>query len=206
MVKYNGKTIEKRHYRNGSLNSIIAYNCTDTKDSIIYNGQDISWYHYRENCFQLDNLWPFHKFYYAYFDKSLQKNHIYDLVKSHLLIEDVLWSLAVIDNDISTDSMLLSKNRIVSQSENECCIIYKIDSQCILHQLFETYKDEVLKTLSVYIKNGFLVKLFFEGEKTNKIVTFEYKNDSLVKEKIEYIDTQLGKSLFHEKYKYFRKE
>lgn len=205
-VKYNGKIIENRHYQNDTLSSIIAYNCTDTKDSIIYNGKEISWFHYDDNGFRLDNLWPFHKFYYAYFDKTLQNNRIYDLVKSHLLIEDVLWSLAVIDNDISTDITSLSKDGIISQRGTEHCITYKIHSQCILHQLFETYKNEVLETLSIYIKNGFLVKLFFEGEKTNKTVTFKYKQNSLIKEKIYYTDAQLGKTLFQEEYKYFRKE
>ena len=204
LVKCNGKIVEERHYLNDTLNSIIAYNCTDTKDSITYDGQDVVWYHYRENDFKIDNLYPFHKFYYAYFDKSLQSSHIYDLIKSHHLIEDVLWSLAVIDDDISSESTLLSENRAIKHEGTECCITYKINSRCMLHQLFETYKDEVLKTLTVYIKDGFLVKLVFEGERTNKIVNYKYKGTDLVKEKICFIDNQHKRTLSHKEYKYYR--
>ena len=67
LVKCNGKIVEERHYLNDTLNSIIAYNCTDTKDSITYDGQDVVWYHYRENDFKIDNLYPFHKFFYVAF-------------------------------------------------------------------------------------------------------------------------------------------
>ena len=144
LVKCKGKLVEERHYLNDTLKSIIAYNCTDTKDSITYDGQNIVWYHYRKDDFELDNLYPFHKYYYAYFDKSLQNNHVYNLIKSHCLIEDVLWSLADIDNSISSDSTLLSPKRTIIQNGTECCIIYKIDSRCMLHQLFEIYKDESL--------------------------------------------------------------
>ena len=74
----------------------------------------------------------------------------------------------------------------------------------MLHQLFETYKDEVLKTLTVYIKDGFLVKLVFEGERTNKIVNYKYKGTDLVKEKICFIDNQHKRTISHKEYKYYR--
>ena len=204
LVKCKGKLVEERHYLNDTLKSIIAYNCTDTKDSITYDGQNIVWYHYRKDGFELDNLYPFHKYYYAYFDKSLQNNHVYNLIKSHCLIEDVLWSLADIDNSISSDSTLLSPKRTIIQNGTECCIIYKIDSRCMLHQLFEIYKDESLNTLKVYIKDGFLVKLIFEGERINQIVDYKYKGCDLIKEKISYIDNQ-GNTVYHKKYKYYKK-
>lgn len=204
LVKCKGKLVEKRCYLNDTLNSIIAYNLTDTKDSITYDGQDIVWYHYREDDFKLDNLYPFHKFYYAYFDKSLQNNHVYDLIKSHYLIEDVLWSLADIDDGISSDSLALSQKRTIIRNETEYCIVYNINSRCMLHQLFEIYKDEILNTLKVYIKNGFLVKLIFEGERINQIVNYKYKGCHLIKEKISYIDNQ-GNTVYHKKYKYYKK-
>ena len=204
LVKCEGKLVEERHYLKDTLNNIIAYNCTDTKDSITYDGQDIIWYHFRENEFQLDNLYPFHKFYYAYFDKSLQNNHVYNLIKTHCLIEDVLWSLAVIDDDISSDSILSSKRRTIIQNGTECCIVYNINSRCMLHQLFEIYKDEILNTLKVYIKDGFLVKLIFEGERINQIVNYTYKGRDLIKEKISYIDNQKNTTSC-KKYKYYKK-
>ena len=55
-VNYNCKIIETRHYQNDTLSSIIAYNCTDTKDSITYNGQDIVWYHYQDHDFYLGTI------------------------------------------------------------------------------------------------------------------------------------------------------
>ena len=204
LVKCEGKLVEERHYRNDTLNSIIAYNCTDTKDSITYDGQDVVWYHYRENGFKLDNLYPFHKFYYAFFDQSLHNNHVYDLIKSHSLIEDVLWSLAVIDDGISSDSIFSSKRRTIIQNGTGCCIVYNINSRCILHQLFEIYKDEILNTLKVYIKDGFLVKLIFEGERINQIVNYTYKGRDLIKEKILYIDNQKNTTSC-KKYKYYKK-
>ena len=204
LVEYNGKIIETRHYQNDTLSSIIAYNCTDTKDSITYNGQDIKWYHYRDHDFHLDSLSPFQKFYYAYFDKSFQTSQIYSLIKKQSLIEDVLWSLAVIDDEISSDSTLSSNKKTIYQDESSCCIVYKIDSRCMLHQLFETYKDEVLKELSVDIKNGVLSKLVFEGDNINKIVTFKYNNDSLIEETVRYLDSRTGKSCAHEEYRFYR--
>jgi len=203
-VKYNCKIIETRHYQNDTLSSIIAYNCTDTKDSITYNGQDIVWYHYLDHDFYLDKFSVFPKFYYAYFDKSLQKSQIYSLVKNQSLIEDILWSIAAIDDEINSDSTLISNKKNINQDESECSIIYQIDSRCMLHQLFETYKDEVLKKLSVYIKKGVLVKLVFEGDHTNKIVTFKYKNNSLTEEKVCYMDSRTRKLFAREKYRFYK--
>lgn len=36
-VFYNGKLIEEWNYEDGNIRSIVAYNLSDTKDSIIYN-------------------------------------------------------------------------------------------------------------------------------------------------------------------------
>ncbi len=71
----------------------------------------------------------------------------------------------------------------------------------MLHQLFEIYKDESLNTLKVYIKDGFLVKLIFEGERINQIVNYKYKGCDLIKEKISYINNQEN-TTYHKKYKY----
>ena len=74
----------------------------------------------------------------------------------------------------------------------------------MLHQLFEIYKDEILNTLKVYIKDGFLVKLIFEGERINQIVNYTYKGRDLIKEKISYIDNQKNTTSC-KKYKYYKK-
>lgn len=199
-VFYNGKLIEERNYEDGNLSSIVAYNLSDTKDSIIYD-DEIKCYHYSNNRYVSVNPFSFQKYYYSNFDKSLSQNHIYYIIKYHTLLEDVLWSLALIDNEVAVDSARFSQNRIITEEEFSCSIEYKnLDVQCQLYGMFQTYNTEILKSIKVFIKNGFLTKMIFVGENTKKIVVFEYINDRLFKEMLYYYNNENDDICYSEEY------
>ena len=189
-VFYNGKLIEEWNYEDGNIRSIVAYNLSDTKDSIIYNN-GMKCFHYSKNRYVPVDTFSFQKYYYSNFDKSLSQNHIYYIIKYHTLLEDVLWSLALIDNEVAVDSARFSQNRIITEEEFSCSIEYKnLDVQCQLYGLFQTYNSEMLKSVKVFVKDGRLNKMMFVGENTNKIVVFEYTNDCLCKEKVYFYNNE----------------
>ena len=205
-VLYNGSLIEERNYENGELKSIVAYNLSDTKDSIMYDG-GIKCFHFLGNEYVDEDPFAFQKYYNSYFDKSLSQNLIYSTVESHVLLEDVLWSLASIDCEMALDSVRLSQNRIITEEASGYSIEYKkLDAQCQLYGLFQTYNTEKLESVKAIIKDGCLIKLLFVGEKTNKTVVFEYLNDCLYKVKICYYGRGVEDCLFSEEYCYIRKE
>ena len=201
-VKCDDRLIEKRNYQNGKLQSIVAYNCTDTKDSIIFK-DEVVWFHYGDNGFSLEKDVPFQKFYYPCFDKSLGDRAIYRMVKSQILLEDVLWSLAAIDDELNSGHMLLSDNKRIVAMNDVCNIEYtNIDSNIMLYGLFELYNTEILHSLKILIKEGLLYKLIFTGKKTRQVVDFEYENSILAKEKIYFYDIRTGKCSFTQDYSF----
>lgn len=201
-VKCDDRLIEKRNYQNGKLQSIVAYNCTDTKDSIIFK-DEVVWFHYGNNGFSLEKDVPFQKFYYPCFDKSLGDRAIYRMVKSQILLEDVLWSLAAIDDELNSGHMLLSDNKRIVAMNDVCNIEYtNIDSNIMLYGLFELYNTEILHSLKILIKEGLLYKLIFTGEKTRQVVDFEYENSILAKEKIYFYDIRTSKCSFTQDYSF----
>ena len=205
-VLYNGSLIEKRYYEDGVLKSIVAYNLSDTKDSIIYDG-GIKCFHFSGNEYVDKDPFASKKHYDPYFDKSLGQSHIYNTVRSQILLEDVLWSLASIDSEITLDSIRMSQNRIITEEASGCSIEYRdLNTQCQLYGLFQTYNTEKLESVKAIIKDGCLIKLLFVGEKTNKTVVFEYLNDCLYKEKVYYYNRGVEDCLFSEEYCYIRKE
>ena len=201
-IKCDDRLIEKRNYQNGKLQSIVAYNCTDTKDSIIFK-DEVVWFHYGDNGFSLEKDVPFQKFYYPCFDKSLGDRDIYRMVKSQILLEDVLWSLAAIDDELNSDHILLSDNKRIVAMNDVCNIEYtNIDSNIMLYGLFELYNTEILHSLKILIKEGLLYKLIFTGEKTRQVVDFEYENSILAKEIIYFYDIRTGKCSFTQDYSF----
>ena len=185
-VLYNGKLIEERNYEDGSLKSIVAYNLSDTKDSIVYDGE-IKSYHYDGKNYSLADSSPYSNYYYPDFDKSICNNYICRVIKSRVLLENIIWSLASIDNEVLLDSTFLSSKRITKKGASNYSIEYKnLNVQCQLYGIFQTYNTEKLKSLKIVIKNGLLIKLLFKGEETDQIVLFDYFNNILQKEKIYF--------------------
>ena len=120
-VFLNGNLIEDRYYEHGLLKSIVAYNISDTKDSIIYDGE-IKNYHFYNKKYAIDSTFVFQKYFLSSFDQSIQGNLIYRMVKNHVLLEDILWSLATIDNEFIKGDISSIKNRIITTDQSNCCI------------------------------------------------------------------------------------
>lgn len=202
-VKFNNKIVEDRCYMNGKLVNIIAYGDSNTKDSIIFD-DDVVCYHYRDNEYSKDNEWPLSIYYYSSFDESMYQNEIYKEVKSKLLLEDILWSLAAIDSVLCSDNILLADKKEVSRNVNTCNIKYKdINSEIMYKGMFETFNHELLKSLYIHVESGFLSKIIFEGFETRKVVDFEYANGILSMERIQYFERDI--CIFLEEFSYKEK-
>ena len=196
-VLYNGELIEERNYEDGSLKSIVAYNLSNTKDSVVYDGE-IKSYHYNGKNYHLVDPFPYSKYYYPNFDKSICNNYIYSVIKSRVLLENIIWSLASIDNEVLLD---ISSKRIIKESASNYSIEYKnLNVQCQLYGFFETYNNEKLRSLKIVIKNGLLIKILLMGEETNQVVLFDYSNNILQKEKIYYYKKGEYKPIYVEEY------
>lgn len=205
-VFYNGNLIENRYYEHELLKSIVAYNISNTKDSIIYDG-DIKNYHFYDNKYSIDSLFVFKKYYYSSFDQSIQGNHIYRMVKSHVLLEDVFSSLSTIDNELTNGSTTSKKNRIITTDHSNYCIEYNnLNGQFQLYGLFDINDElkDILKSVKVIISDGYLNKLNIVGEKTRKTVIFKYENGSLSKVIINYYYKEEKEPSYSEEY-YFKK-
>lgn len=186
-VFFDGNLIEDRYYVKGRLESVVAYNLSDTKDSIVYNGK-LECFHWDNNEYIDKNAYLLEKFYHPDFDKSLRNNYIYKKIKSHTLLESTIWSLATLDDEISNDSTHIYGKRLITEDVSNCKIeYYNINTQCVLYDyLFQTYNSEILKKVILFVNDGILKRILFVGENTNKTVLFEYKNNVLCKEKIFY--------------------
>jgi hypothetical protein len=186
-VFFDGNLIEDRYYVKGRLESVVAYNLSDTKDSIVYNGK-LECFHRDNNEYIDKNAYLLEKFYHPDFDKSLRNNYIYKKIKSHTLLESTIWSLATLDDEISNDSTHIYGKRLITEDVSNCKIeYYNINTQCVLYDyLFQTYNSEILKKVILFVNDGVLKRILFVGENTNKTVLFEYKNNVLCKEKIFY--------------------
>lgn len=177
-----GNLIEDRYYVKGRLKSIVAHNLSDTKDSIVYNGK-IECYHWDDGEYISKEAYILEKFYYPDFDNSLRNHNIYRIITSHFLLENIMWSLASIDDETSNNI-----NRNITKDASHCTVEYSnINTQCQLYDyLFQTYNTEILKQIKLFVDNGFLRKILLVGESTSKTVLFEYENNALFKEKIFY--------------------
>lgn len=186
-VFFDGNLIENRYYVKGRLKSVVAYNLSNTKDSIIYNGS-LESFHWDNNEYVGKDANIFEKFYYPDFNNSLRNDYIYRIIKSHTLLENIIWSLACLDNEIINDSTNVYRKRIITKKASDIIVEYtNIDSQSLLYgYLFQTYNTEKLKHVKVFVNDGFLKKILFIGENINKTVLFEYENNVLCKEKIIY--------------------
>lgn len=203
-VSYNGNLIEERNYENGILKSIIAYNLSDTKDSIVYDGE-IKLFNYIGDDYSLSESSPFSKYYYPDFDKSVCDNYVYGLIKSNVLLENVIWALASIDDKVMSSGACTSSNRIIKGNASNYCIEYKnLNTQCQLPGIFQTFNTEKLRSLKIVIKNGLLKKMFFKGEETDKRVLFDYSDGFLQKEKIYYYTKGESKPQYMEQYAFSR--
>ncbi len=206
-VLYNGNLIEEKNYEGEMLKSIIAYNLSDNKDSIVYDGGEIKSFHYNGNEYCPYVHSPLNNFYYPDFDKSICDNPVYELIKSRVLLENVIWSLVFIDNEVMSDSTNLLSNRIINGDASNCSIDYKlINAHYQLPGVFQSYKVEKLKSLKIVIKDGLLTKLLLEGEETYKKVLFDYSNNTLQKEKIYHYQEGNSIPAYLEEYDYNIKE
>ena len=119
------------------------------------------------------------------------------------MLESLLWSLASIDEEVSSDSIWLTKNRRITYEAGNSVITYSnLNRQCLLKGLFNTYNNEKLKTMKVFFKDGFLLKISFIGETTSQTASFEYKNGHLYRERICYYKTGNEDSYYSEEYRY----
>lgn len=186
-VFFDGNLIENRYYVKGRLKSVVAYNLSDTKDSIIYNGY-LESFHWDNNEYVGKDANILEKFYQPDFDNSLRNNYIYRIIKSHTLLESIIWSLACLDNEIINERTNVYRKRIITKKASDIIVEYtNIDSQSLFNgYLFQTYNTEKLKHVRVYVNDGFLKKILFIGKNINKTVLFEYENNVLCKEKIIY--------------------
>lgn len=205
LVRLDNEIIEERIYKKNELQSIVAFNCSDTKDSIVFK-DGIVFYHYNVDGYVREEYSPYDKFYYMDFDKSQYNNGIYDLVKSHLLVEGVLWSLAALDETLGSDNVLLSDKKTVTKNSDGWNIEYvNINSKIQLPFLFETYNDEILKSLKIYITDGLLSKLSFDGTNTRQIVEFEYDNGVLHNEYVRVSDVNNGQLISVDEFSFIKK-
>lgn len=201
-VSYNGNLIEERYYKGDKLESITAFNLSDSKDSIVYDGQ-IQFFHYHKQKYIPNSSFPFNNYYYADFDRSLRQNMIYRMIKSQILLENVLWSLATLDNEVDLDT--IQKKIILDDSSSFIFEYRNINTQCQLYGPFQTYNSEKLNYVKVVIRDGYLMKLFLKGEETDIIVFFEYTNGIISKEKINFYDSGEKECRYYEEYDYNRK-
>lgn len=203
-VFYNGDLIEDRHYEHGLLKSIVAYSHSDTKDSIIYDGE-IKNYHYYNNKYSIDSLFIYGKYYQSDFDQSLQENHIYRIVKNHVLLEDILWSLALIDNASTKSGINSIKKRIITADQSNFSIEYNnLEGQFRLYGLFDTFNTETLQSVKLKITEGFLTEVVLTGDETRKKAIYEYKNGYLYKEKVYSYNIVEKECNYYEEYYYKR--
>ncbi len=200
-VFYNGELAEERYYENGILKSIVAHNCSDTKDSIVFDGA-IRGFHLINNKYVSNDSMPFYKFYYPDFDYSLHRNEIYSYIDSRILLEGVLWSLASIDNELKTKAI----SKIITRDASSIILEYQnLDTRCLLNGMFQLFNTEELKNIKVLIKDRALVKLILSGENIEKRILFEYFNGILYKEKIYYYNKGENESCYYEEYSFLKK-
>lgn len=205
-VLYNGNLIEERNYEKGVLKNIVVYNLSESKDSIVYDGE-LKSYRYNGNDYSPNDNFPFNKYYYPDFDKSIYDNYLYGMIKSRVLLENIMWSLASMDNEIVSDStgLFSNCNRIIKGGGCKWSIEYKnINIQCYSSGILQTYNIEKLQSLKIIIKNGALIKLLFKGEKTDKKVSFDYSNNHLQKEIIKYYEKGMSKPIYTEEYRFIQ--
>jgi hypothetical protein len=199
LVSYNGHLIEEKNYEDGTLKSIVTYCLSETKDSVVYDGE-IKTFHHDGNKYLPSDSLPFCN-YYQDFDKSINDNSVYSLIKSKVLLENVIWSLASIDDEIMQNSAGSLSNRTIKGNASDCSIEYKnLNKQYVLSGIFQTYNSERLQSLKIVIKDGLLIKIFFKGEFTDEMVSFEYSNSVLRREKIYYYKNGNSKPTYLEGY------
>lgn len=200
---HNEDIIEKRNYTKGKLQSIICYEQNAPKDSMIYDGNDVQCFRFQEDSIVKIPLCPYTKFYYCEFDESLRNNYIYNMIKSHLLLERILYFLAIIDSEVTKDDTLAEKRQVVAVNKDSCCIQYKkINIEFWLFAEFESYRYEPLMSMCIDIYKGLLTKISLKGKKTDVRITFEYQNQRLMKEKIFYYKSGSRRFCYYEEYHY----
>lgn len=185
-VYFNKEKIEERTYNNDSLTNVILFNASDTKDSLTLKDKELVSYHYVPSGYQLDcnSILPSLYWDYFYYNK-LRKGYLSKVIKSSLLIEDVIGLVENMDSTLFPDGKFGYEKRKITSNNTIIYIKYKsINSRFHSNSLLSAFENEKLRDLNVMVNNGLIKRIRIKGKATIIDIELYYNNGVVVMKKI----------------------